>query len=69
MTLIGYARFYDSINQMLPSDKPDDKTIEDDDALDKWYQHYIREQAIKSGKRSVQADYHAVPQFRGRNDE
>lgn len=65
MTLLGFARFYDSINNMLPSDRPDDDVIEDDAELDKWYQNYVREQAIKSGKKNVQADFHMVPDFKG----
>jgi len=66
MTLVGYARFYDSIYQMLPADKPDDATIEDDEALDRWYQNYSREQAIRSGKKNVHTDHSAVPQFHGK---
>jgi len=50
---------------MLPSDRPDDTIIEDDEALDSWYQNYIREMAIKSGKKNVQADFANVPEFRG----
>jgi hypothetical protein len=63
MTLLGYARFYDSINQMLPSDRPDDDVINDDSALDRWYQGYIREQAIKSGKKSQPSNMVQIPQF------
>lgn len=63
MTLLGYARFYQSIHEMLPSDKPDDATIEDDDALDKWYNNYVREQAIKSGRKQEVRGGFKVPEF------
>jgi hypothetical protein len=65
MTLLSYARFYDSINSMLPSDKPDDRLIEDDEALDRWYDSFVREQAIKYGKKSSQSEFSSVtiPQY------
>lgn len=64
MTVLGYARFYESINGMLPSERPDDDVIQDDVALDKWYQAYVREQAIASGKRTkVAAPAADIPQF------
>jgi len=52
MTLMGFARFYESIYGMLPSDRPTDEIIEDDEALDAWYQSYLREQAIKAGRKT-----------------
>ena len=49
---------------MLPSDRPSDDVIEDDTELDKWYQAYVREQAVKNGKaRNVGQDDVSVPQF------
>jgi hypothetical protein len=51
---------------MLPSDRPDDAVIEDDVALDKWYRNYVRDQAIKSGKRVDQTmllEQAQIPQF------
>jgi hypothetical protein len=50
---------------MLPSDKPDEHIIEDDEELDRWYTNYTREMAIKSGKKNVQADFAGVPEFKG----
>lgn len=67
MTLLGYARFYESINTMLPSDRPDDDVIQDDVALDKWYQAYLREQAHKSGRRTQASDSVPVHQFQPRS--
>lgn len=66
MTILGYARFYQNINEMLPSDRPDDATIEDDEALDKWYQAYTREQALKFGKKQSASAFGGdvqIPQF------
>lgn len=66
MTVLGFARFYDSILGMLPQDRPADDVIEDDAALDSWYQEYLREAARKAGKRSnVSMDGGQVPQFSG----
>ena len=51
---------------MLPSDRPDDKTIDDDEALDRWYEGYQREMAIALGKKSAQgafAEQVQIPQF------
>lgn len=53
------------IYQMLPSERPDDETIEDDGALDRWYESYQREMARKHGKnkQTSAADFATVPQF------
>lgn len=63
--MLGFARFYDSINQMLPSDRPDDAVIEDDEQLDRWYDSYLRETAKKLGKKVVQDDTITIPEFVG----
>jgi len=69
MTLLGYARFYDSINGMLPSDRPDDDVIQDDVALDKWYQAYLREQAHKLGRKAKDnSGGFAVPQYQTKSE-
>jgi hypothetical protein len=69
MTLLSFGRFYESINSMLLEDRPDDKVIEDDEALDRWYQAYVREQTLKAAKRSnaggAFADTVQIPQFGG----
>jgi hypothetical protein len=70
MILLGYSRFYDSLNSMLPSDRPEDAIIEDDAALDKWYEAYLREQAVKYGRKSNQSETLAqfrVPEFKAGN--
>ena len=51
MALVQYAFFYDSIMQLPPSDRPADDVIEDDAALDKWFERYTRDLARKQGKR------------------
>jgi hypothetical protein len=63
MTVLGYARFYDSIASMLPSDKPSDDVIENDAELDRWYQNYVREMAIKSGKKQKVGGDSQVPMY------
>lgn len=35
---------------MLPSDKPADAIIEDDEKLDRWFEQYVRDIARASGK-------------------
>lgn len=47
--LLQWARFYRQIYDLPPSDKPDDGTIEDDTALDKWFEQFQRDIARKSG--------------------
>jgi hypothetical protein len=65
MTLLSYARFYDSLNNMMPSDKPDDQLLDDDEALDRWYDGYVRAQAIKYGKKSDRSGFDVanIPQY------
>lgn len=50
---------------MLPSDRPDDAVIEDDEQLDRWYDSYLRETAKKLGKKVVQDDTITIPEFVG----
>jgi hypothetical protein len=56
LTLLGFARFYEGIYGMMPTDKPDDAVINDDVRLDQWYENYQRETARKLGK-SRQASF------------
>jgi hypothetical protein len=42
--------WYKSIYEMHPSDKPEDKLIEDDEALDKWFDAYLKDVARKSAR-------------------
>ena len=43
LNLTYWSSFYENINSMLPEDQPDQETIEDDDALDKWLEEYHHE--------------------------
>lgn len=45
-------RWYKSIYEMMPSDKPADDIIEDDERLDRWFEAYLRDLARKSGAKS-----------------
>jgi len=54
---------------MSATDRPDDAIINDDAALDKWYQGFVREQAIRAGKKtdvSMGSHRSQVPQFKGK---
>lgn len=53
------------LNQMLPSDRPDDQLIEDDAALDRWYESYQREMLRKFSKNQSRSatEYADVPTF------
>ena len=35
---------------MPASDRPDDRTIENDDAIDRWFEQYQRHAARKAGR-------------------
>lgn len=35
---------------MMPTDRPDDETIQDDEALDAWYEKYTREVAVAAAQ-------------------
>lgn len=50
LSLLQWARFYKSVNDMMPADKPENHIIEDDEALDRWFDNYVRETARKHGK-------------------
>lgn len=63
MTLMGYSRFYESIASMLPSDRPSDDVIDNDAELDQWYQNYVRDMAIKSGKKQNTGSNVQIPMF------
>ena len=41
--LMHWSNYYQSIYEMLPSDRPDEATINDDDALDKYMEEYFKE--------------------------
>jgi len=43
LNLIYWSNYYEQIYSMLPSDRPPDATIEDDEALDKFMDDYYKE--------------------------
>ncbi len=51
-SLLYWSNFYQSIYEMMPDDQPDDKTIQDDDALDGYMEMYFksREEERNEGK-------------------
>jgi hypothetical protein len=55
------------LHQMSPADRPDDRVIEDDVALDRWYESYQRDIIRKHGKKqsASAADFSDVPTFEG----
>lgn len=50
LALFQWGRWYESIYKM-GHDRPDQKIIEDDEKLDAWYERFIREAAMRHGKR------------------
>jgi len=42
LNLCYWSQFYQNINEMMPEDRPDDETIDNDEALDKWLEEYHR---------------------------
>lgn len=67
MSLIGYARFYQQIHELPLSERPPDDVIEDDAALDQWWERFIREMYRKAAKpMAVSGDVNVmIPQFDG----
>lgn len=59
LSLVQWARWYKSLYEMSSADRPDDDLLEDDAALDRWFDAYLREQARKAARSyrgSVQRD-------------
>lgn len=42
LNLLYWSNYYQSIYEMLPDDQPDEETIKDDDALDKYMETYFK---------------------------
>ena len=70
MALLGYARFYQQVFELLPHEQPEDKVIEDDTALDAWWQTFWaekrRELAKAMGKKaanSAPVTFNNLPMF------
>lgn len=55
LSLSSWSSYYQSINDMLPDEKPSDDIIEDDEALDAFMKSYMdeqnREAAVSKGKK------------------
>jgi hypothetical protein len=47
--LVQYIRWYKSIYEMMPNDRPSDDVIADDEALDRWFDKYTRDVAKRMG--------------------
>lgn len=51
---------------MMPSDRPEDRIIEDDVELDKWWLQYQRESARKAGRQGpMTTNSDAVRSYQG----
>jgi hypothetical protein len=57
-----WGRFYRSIYEMLPGDKPEDRIIDDDAELDRWYDSYVRDIAIRNAEMKRNEPRRAAPQ-------
>jgi hypothetical protein len=54
--LYQWARWYDSIYKMSPTDKPTDQLIADDQQLDLWFDRFLRDAARKLGRQGGSGD-------------
>lgn len=65
MSLLSYAKFYESLNELPLSDRPDDDIIADDEAVDRWYQQYVRDVArkAKGNAKGPPVEFSQLPQF------
>lgn len=64
LMLFEKALFYKSINEMSPVDRPEDKIIEDDEALDRWFETFTKQQARQAAmlrKQSAQRQPNPAP--------
>ena len=48
--LLNYSRFYQQIYDMMPHERPDDKLLENDEELDKWWSDQIADRSRKLAK-------------------
>lgn len=66
MLLIQYATWYKLVYSLPPSDRPDDEVIDDDAALDTWWETYQRDIMKKAGhKGNPKYTLENIPEFRG----
>lgn len=67
-TLYTYGCFYWNLkNELAPEYRPDDRLLEDDEALDRWYHNFQAEMARKSARQSGghrQTSTGAIPQWK-----
>lgn len=59
--VVHWGKWYKSIYEMMPGDKPDDALINDDIELDKWFDSYIRDIAIKQAQMKQASSRNAPP--------
>lgn len=72
MALLGYARFYQQVYELLPHEQPSEKVLEDDSALDKWWTAFWAEKKReiakamgKKGPAKQREAFNNVPMFKG----
>ncbi len=65
LALLSYAKFYESLNEIPLSDRPSDEIIEDDEAIDRWYENYLRDMTrkAKGNAKGPAVDFAQIPQF------
>lgn len=65
MALLSYAKFYESLNEIPLTDRPDDEIIQDDEAIDQWYERYLRDatRKAKRGTQGPEVPFQQLPQF------
>lgn len=61
MALYQWGVWYKSIFEMSPTDKPEDRIVDDDEELDKWFDRYMKDIArkaaqAKGGRGSINGD-------------
>jgi hypothetical protein len=74
LALLGYARFYQQVFELLPHEQPTDDVIADDEQLDKWWTNFWnnkkRELAKhmagqqKQGPAATKAAFSKLPAFK-----
>jgi hypothetical protein len=67
LALVQWARWYKSLYEMPSTDRPDDKLLGDDAALDRWYEQYARDMARKlaRGNRGAGPSYAPQVEYAG----
>lgn len=60
LSLYQWGKWYKSLYEMPMTDKPDDRVIEDDHALDTWFKLFQREQARKLGRNAGNGSFEAI---------